>query len=189
MIAQHARCLWCLLKLGVEIHLHPTPCVLISLDLTSAHLEVAIACLEDNKPWLRLDELQPDDSTVLHGRQFGHHTLLIQVRTVIIGSDQLVVVVGAHHPMQLSIGHLCCRECEARVLAVIDHNQWQPADHALDMTCPVGIEAEHAIGQVHSGISGFEQMTDVAHIGVDIVNQSSGCSNGCQCHQRQHDDQ
>ena len=60
---------------------------------------------------------------------------------------------------------------EGRALAVVCHDERQASELVGRIVGPHGIDAQHAVGQLHGWKRRHKQMADVAHVRVDIVHR------------------
>ena len=47
----------------------------------------------------------------------------------------------------------------------------QPGHRVRRIVAPLGVDPQQAVGQVDGRVGGYEQVADVAHVGIDVVDR------------------
>ena len=107
------------------------------------------------------------------------HARTIEISRVGIGRYAFVVVsVGNHVVTKRADVATIHRQVERRTLAMVGDYERQAVDAVC---CEIGtlwIYAEHTVGQLYRGERGYQEMADVADVGINVVNPSLAVTAG-----------
>ena len=152
----------------VEVNLGVVAQVLISADGLGIGVHFAVAGVDHHVDGLvGLTELYVVDGRLMGQGVLGCHVVVVQLNLERVGGNLLVVVGVRTHGSEFLA--LIGSEVEGRAFAVVCHDDGQSVHTLRCVVAPVGIHAQHAVGQLHGGEGGHEQVADVPNVGVHIV--------------------